>query len=117
MPAGTLSTMDDRTPRTLPASVRLLLAWVPIVGWAVLIFALSATPNLRFIPDPGLDFIIRKGRPHGGVRDPGAAALARPGGTTTWRRPWAWAFAFTVLYAASDEFHQEFVAEAVEAVR
>ena len=25
-----------------------------------------------------------------------------------WRRPWAWAL--TVLYAASDEFHQGFVA-------
>ena len=31
-------------------------------------------------------------------------------GTTAWRRPWAWAFALTVLYAASDELHQEFVA-------
>jgi hypothetical protein len=31
-------------------------------------------------------------------------------GTTAWRRPWAWAFALTLLYAASDEFHQGFVA-------
>ena len=26
------------------------------------------------------------------------------------RQPWAWAFALTVLYAASDELHQAFVA-------
>ena len=31
-------------------------------------------------------------------------------GTTAWRRPWAWAFVLTVLYAASDELHQGFVA-------
>lgn len=31
-------------------------------------------------------------------------------GTTAWRRPWAWAFALTVLCAASDELHQGFVA-------
>jgi len=30
-------------------------------------------------------------------------------GTTDWRRPWAWAFALTVLYAATDELHQGFV--------
>ena len=56
---GTLSTMDERPPRALPVSGRPLLAWGAVVGWAVLIFALSATPNLRFVSDPGLDFVVR----------------------------------------------------------
>jgi VanZ family protein len=108
--AGTLLTMDDRTPRALPASGRTLLAWAPVVSWAALIFLLSAQPNLRFLPDPGLDFVVRK-LGHVGVFGILALllwhALAQK---TAWRRPWAWAFVLTVLYAASDEFHQEFVA-------
>ncbi len=31
-------------------------------------------------------------------------------GTTAWRRSRAWAFALTVLYAATDELHQGLVA-------
>jgi VanZ family protein len=31
-------------------------------------------------------------------------------GTSAWRRPWAWALVFAVLYAVTDEFHQGFVA-------
>jgi VanZ family protein len=107
---GTLSRMDDRPPRALPASGRRLLVWAPVVGWAALIFLLSATPNLRFVPDLGLDFIIRK-LGHMGVFGILALLLWRAlSETTAWRRPWAWAFVLTVLYAASDEFHQGFVA-------
>src|SRR5665213_2630377 len=108
--AGILSTMDERTPRALPASGRPLLAWAPVVAWAALIFLLSAQPNLRFVSDAGLDFVVRK-LGHVGVFGILALLLWRAlAGTTAWRRPWAWAFALTVLYAASDEFHQEFVA-------
>ena len=110
MNVGILSTMDERPPCTPPASGRPLLAWGPVVVWAALIFALSATPNLRFASDPGLDFIIRK-LGHIGVFGILALLLWRAlSETTAWRRPWAWAFALTVLYAASDEFHQGFVA-------
>jgi VanZ family protein len=97
------------TTRSLPSS-SLLFGWLPVVAWAALIFVLSATPNLRFVSDPGLDFVVRK-LGHMGVFGILALLLWRAlAGTTAWRRPWAWAFALTVLYAASDEFHQGFVA-------
>jgi len=87
-----------------------LFGWLPVLAWAALIFVLSATPNLRFVSDPGLDFVVRK-LGHMGVFGILALLFWRAlAGTATWRRPWAWAFALTVLYAASDELHQEFVA-------
>jgi VanZ family protein len=102
--------MDEQTPRALPASGRPFLVWAPVVGWAAVIFALSATPNLRFVPDPWLDFVSRK-LGHMGVFGILALLLWRAlDGTTAWRQPWAWGLALTVLYAASDEFHQGFVA-------
>ena len=85
-------------------------AWLPVIGWAALIFAFSAQPNLRFVPDAGLDFVVRKAG-HMGVFGILALLLWRAiSGTTAWRRPWAWALALAVLYAATDEFHQGFVA-------
>ena len=85
-------------------------AWLPVIGWAALIFAFSAQPNLRFVPDAGLDFVVRKAG-HIGVFGILALLLWRAlAGTTAWRRPWAWALALAVLYAATDEFHQGFVA-------
>jgi len=84
--------------------------WIPVVAWAAIIFAFSAQPNLRFVDDDVLDFVVRK-IGHMGVFGILAAlawfALVR---TTALRRPRAWAFALAVLYAISDELHQGFVA-------
>jgi len=96
--------------RTLRGSGRPVLAWLPAIAWAGLIFAFSAQPNLRFAPDEGLDFLVRKA---GHMVAFGILALLlwrSVAGTTAWRRPWAWALALAVLYAASDELHQGFVA-------
>jgi len=86
------------------------VSWLPAIAWAGVIFAFSAQPNLRFVPDAGLDFIVRKAG-HMGVFGILALlawwALAR---TATWRWPWAWALGVSVLYAMTDEFHQGFVA-------
>jgi len=101
---------DERTSRPAHARRPLLSGWTPVVGWATLIFILSAQPNLRFVPDAGVDFVVRK-LGHMGVFGILALLSWRAlAGTTAWRRPWAWAFALTVLYAATDELHQGFVA-------
>ena len=102
--------MCEQKWRTLRGSGRPLLAWVPAIAWAGLIFAFSAQPNLRFVPDAGLDFLVRKAG-HMGVFGILALLLWRAvAGTTAWRRPWAWALALAFLYAATDELHQAFVA-------
>jgi hypothetical protein len=92
------------------ALLRGVLAWAPVAAWAGLIFAASAQPNLVFLPDASLDFVLRK---LGHMTVFGILALllwhavAR---TTSARRPWAWAIALASLYAATDEGHQAFVA-------
>jgi len=89
---------------------RVFVTWLPAIAWAGLIFAFSAQPDLRFVPDAGLDFVVRK-LGHMAVFGILALllwrALAR---TNAWRRPWAWAFVVAVLYAATDELHQGLVA-------
>ena len=93
--------------RTLP---HVVLAWAPVIAWAGLIFAASAQPDLVFLPDASLDFALRK---IGHMAVFGILALllwfaiAR---TTSVRRPWVWAIALAILYAATDEWHQAFVA-------
>lgn len=98
--------MDERTWRALRGSGRSLVAWAPAIAWAGLIFAFSAQPDLRFAPDGGLDFVVRK-LGHMAVFGILALLLSRAvAGTTAGRRPWAWALALTVLYAITDELHQ-----------
>ena len=102
--------MDQRTWRAAHALRLLLSGWSPVVAWAALIFILSVQPDLQFVPDAGLDLVVRK-IGHMGVFGILALLLWRAlAGTTALRRPCAWAFALTVLYAASDEWHQGLVA-------
>jgi VanZ family protein len=102
--------MDERIPHPAPGWRPLLFAWVPVIGWAALIFAFSAQPDLTFVPDAGLDFVVRK---VGHMAVFGILALLTWRAlavTTTLRRPWAWALVLTILYAISDELHQGTVA-------
>jgi VanZ family protein len=102
--------VSERRWRTLRGSGRPLVAWAPVIAWAGLIFAFSAQPDLRFLPDDGLDFVVRK-IGHMAVFAILALLVWRAlAGTTAWRRPWAWALALALVYAMSDEFHQGFVA-------
>jgi VanZ family protein len=103
--------MDEKTAPGVSACRTDLSGWLPPVVWAALIFALSAQPNLRFVPDQGLDFVVRKVG-HMGVF--GILVLlvwsALSNTSSSLRRPWAWALALVLLYAATDELHQGFVA-------
>ena len=105
-----LSRMDDRVWGNLGGRGRRVVAWLPVIAWAGLIFAFSAQPNLRFAADPGLDFLVRKAG-HMAVFGILALLLWRAlASTSAWRRPWAWSVALAILYAITDEFHQGFVA-------
>ena len=86
--AGILSGMDERTSRLGSALRPLLSGWAPVVGWAALMFILSSQPNLRFVPDAGLDVVVRK-LGHMGVFGILVLLLWRAlAGTTAWRRAW-----------------------------
>ena len=101
--------MDEPPSDPIRASRRLFIAWGPVIAWAALIFAFSAQPNLTFLPDEGLDFVLRKA---GHMVVFGVLALVAwraIASTTHWRPPWAWAITFTLLYAVTDELHQGFV--------
>jgi len=83
-----------------------------VLAWAALIFAFSAQPDLRFVEDDVLDFVVRKVG-HAGVF--GILALLSwraMGMTTAWRQPRTpiVALGLTAAYAITDELHQGFVA-------
>ena len=90
-----------------PAAI--FVAWLPVVVWAALIFALSATPNLRVAQADDLDFILRKAG-HMAAFGILAVLLWRALTRAAVRRGVAWSFVLTVAYAGSDEFHQSFTA-------
>ena len=84
------------------------LSWLAVGAWMALIFFLSAQPNLRVSDEAGLDFILRK-IGHIVIFGVLAVLLFEALGDRR-RRRGAFAFGLTVLYAASDELHQAFVA-------
>ena len=91
------------------APVRLVVAWLPAVAWAGVIFAFSATPNLRVAESDVVDLIVRKA---GHMTEFGVLALLVWRGFSYARLRGAvlLSLALTAAYAASDEFHQSFTA-------
>jgi VanZ family protein len=90
-------------------SAAIFLAWSLVAVWAGVIFALSATPNLRIAQAADLDFILRKSG-HMAVFGILAVLIWRALALSAVRRAMVWSLLLTVAYAASDEFHQSFTA-------
>ena len=91
------------------ATSRQARLWLPVLVWAGVIFALSATSNLRVAPAADLDFVVRKAG-HVFVFGVLAVLIWRALASSTVRRAMVWSWVLTVAYAASDEFHQSFTA-------
>ena len=91
-------------------SVRsIALLWLPVVVWAAVIFAFSATPNLRVAPTADVDFVVRKAG-HMFVFGVLAMLLWRALANSAVRRAMLWSWVLAAAYAATDEFHQVFTA-------
>jgi VanZ family protein len=88
---------------------RLALLWLPVLVWAGVIFAFSATPNLRVAQAADVDFVVRKAG-HMFVFGVLAVLIWRALASSAVRRAVLWSWVLTVAYAASDEFHQSFTA-------
>ncbi len=85
------------------------LLWLPVLVWAGVIFAFSATPNLRFAQAADVDFVVRKAG-HMIVFGVLAVLIWRALESSTVGRAMMWSWLLTVAYAATDEFHQSFTA-------
>lgn len=83
------------------------LLWLPVLMWAGVIFALSATPNLRVAQAADLDFVVRKAG-HMAVFGVLAVLVWRALAYSAVRRAMVWSLVLTAAYAATDEFHQAF---------
>ena len=115
---GNGATSEESTGRpidSLPISSSLvnslLRYWLPPVLWMGVIFILSAQPSLPHAPDTLLDLILKKAThmiEYGILAFLLWRALARRRNTFS-HSALAIAFLISVLYAASDEYHQTFV--------
>lgn len=85
----------------------LLYRWLPLLLWMVAIFIVSAQPALPHVPQGWLDTLLKKSA-HMAEYAILAILWQRALGM---ERKWGWglALALTLLYAASDEYHQTFV--------
>lgn len=101
--------MNRRSSDKAPDVGSSLLAWVPAIAWAGVIFAFSATPDLKFLPDQSLDFVLRKIGHMGVFGILGLLLWHAIVKTTDRHRAWAWALGLTVAYAVTDELHQSVV--------
>src|SRR5512142_1984658 len=90
-----------------PMAKKNLLRWLPALLIMAVIFLLSNTPS-KDLPDFGLlDFLVKKA---GHMAGYGLLALAYWFGLRFEKRYWWLPILLAVIYAASDEFHQSFIA-------
>jgi len=85
-----------------------LLRWLPVLAWMGLIYFWSSRPDLPHLDEYWLEMLLRK-IAHAMEYAVLGCLLARALGARGWRST-AVAVALGALYAASDEWHQTFVA-------
>lgn len=88
---------------------KIITAWAPVVVWMAIIFVLSSRSTL-----PTFSFLVPDKVAEKGGHVVEYAILAgfvwrALRQTTQTKYPAVWAFAITVLYAVSDEWHQTYV--------
>lgn len=90
--------------------IKILRLWAPVALWCVLIFYLSHQPHLR-ITEEWWDFYLRKVAHIGEYAVLSWLSARAFNGSTPWtsRQIIRYALGISVLYAASDEWHQHFV--------
>ena len=80
--------------------------WLPPLFWMAAIFFMSNQPKSAIVQLGMWDLLVKKGA-HLTAYALLAWLLLRA--MRGWRRPYLYAFLFTLAYAVSDEFHQTFV--------
>jgi VanZ family protein len=80
--------------------------WLAVASWMALIFFFSSQSQLPSPPDPWADLLFKKGA-HFTVYAVLAMLFRRALPLGRWI--WALSWILTMLYAASDEWHQSFV--------
>jgi VanZ family protein len=91
-----------------PRWKRAALLWLPVIGWAALIFLLSAQSDLHFSTDTSIDWPLRKAA-HLTIFGIFAILIERALTGSGVGRALAIGFVVAGLFAASDEIHQSFV--------
>ena len=89
----------------------LVLIWGPVAVWMAIMFWFSSQASLPSAPDSFLDLLMKKGA-HFSEYAVLAALWIRAFRAVNWPRgslSAILAFALTIAYATSDEFHQSFV--------
>ena len=108
---GEKATGSESTPVQSLLVNSLFRYWLPTVLWMSLIFILSAQPSPPHHPNTLFDLILKKAAhmiEYGVLAFLLWRVLSRGRGTLS-RSALATAFVVSVLYAASDEYHQTFV--------
>jgi VanZ family protein len=88
-----------------------LVYWLPTLAWLAMIFILSARPSLHVSPVTWQDFTVKKTAHFLEYAVLDLLLIFSLVKTTriSWTTALFLAVAFSVLYGASDEFHQSFI--------
>ncbi len=98
----------DQYDKNMIKFKRLVKLWLPVICWAALIFYLSSIPNLRSGLEQFWDTILRKiaHMVEFGIL---FLLLIRAFNSKPLKNNLIWAIILSILYAISDEWHQNFI--------